>query len=398
MNNGKNIPLSVPLIQGNEWKYVKECLDAGWVSSIGEYVNKFERAVAGYAGCNYAVATVNGTSALHVSLASIGTRPGDEVIVPALTFVATANVVRYCGAEPVFMDCDKETLCIDAEKTKDFLEKNTFTGRDGMTFNKRTGRPVRAIIPVHIFGHPADMERLLEMACEYNLTVIEDASESIGSEYKGRQTGTFGKAGCYSFNGNKIITTGGGGMVVTDDEVLSMRIRHLTTQARSDIFEYDHDETGFNFRLTNIQAAMGLAQMERLDEYVDIKRRNAALYKSLLFDVEGVELFWEKPSVRSNFWYITVKVSKGIKEELLKHLLSKGVQARPVWKPLHTLPMYKGCESYAVHNAGDAYERCLNLPCSVGLKEEEIEYVVKIIKDYLMNRVNKNEGTVFSKA
>lgn len=379
--NSRNIPLSIPVIQGNEWKYVKECLDTGWVSSVGEFVNKFEKSVAEYTGCRYAVSTVNGTAALHVSLIASGITAGDEVIVPSLTFVATANAVKYCGAEPVFMDCDQVTLCIDTDKLREFLEKKTYS-TDNITYNKETQKPIRAIIPVHIFGHPADMDALCSIADEYNITLIEDATESLGSEYKGRGTGSFGSLGCFSFNGNKIITSGGGGMVVTNDESLAAEIRHLTTQARLDDMEYDHDKIGYNYRLTNIQAAVGLAQIEQLDEFVDSKRKHAVVYTEMLSTVKEVRIFGEQTWAKSNFWYITIKVAEDRKKPLMKFLSSKGIQARPLWKPLHTLPMYGDSTKYKITNAVDAYNTCINIPSSVTLTNEEIKYIVENITGY----------------
>lgn len=377
----RNIPLSVPLIKGNEWKYIKECLDTGWVSSVGEFVTRFENLVAAYAGCKYAVATTNGTSALHVSLVACGIKSGDEVIVPSLTFIATANVVKYCNAEPVFMDCDKDTLCIDTGKLREFLKNSTYA-ENNVTYNKESGKPIRAIVPVHLFGHPSDMESLLELARAHNIIIIEDATESLGSEYMGKQTGSFGRAGCFSFNGNKLITTGGGGMVVSNDEQLAKKIRHLTTQARSDAVEYDHDAVGYNYRLTNIQAAMGVAQMEQIDEFIAVKRKNADLYRDLLSEIKEVDLLWEKGRVKSNFWYITLKMPPDHRENLMEHLMSKGIQVRPVWKPLHSLPVYENCLAYKISNAVEAHNSCINLPCSINISGEDIRYVSDNIAGY----------------
>lgn len=377
-----NILLSEPVISGNEWKYVKECLDTGWVSSVGSYVTRFEEMVADYVGNKYAVATVNGTSALHVSLIVCGVQPNDEVIVPSLTFIAPVNVVRYCNAYPVFMDCEEDTLCIDVQKVTDFINNECERKRDGYTYNKKTNRRIKAIIPVHIFGLPADMDELLEICKKNNIDIIEDATESLGTEYKGKRTGSFGKIGCLSFNGNKIITTGGGGMAVTDDENVAKRVRHLTTQANRDSFEYDHDEIGYNYRLSNMQAAMGVAQMERVDEFVAIKRKNALLYRELLCELDEVKFMWEKSWAKSNFWFYTLKVSKGHKKLLMEYLLSKNIQVRPVWKLIHTLPMYKGSQTYRIENAVKAYETCINLPCSLSLGKKEIEYVTGNIRDY----------------
>ena len=380
------IPLSEPAIIGNEWEYIKECLDTGWVSSVGNYVNRFEEMVAGYVGCKYGIAVVNGTVALHLSLVACEVRSGDEVIVPSLTFVATANVVKYCGAEPVFIDCCHDTLCLDVEKLKLFLEMECEQNDDGFTYNRTSGRRVKAIMPVHVFGHPVEMEALLELCKLYNIDIIEDATESLGSEYKDQKTGSFGKLACLSFNGNKIITSGGGGMVVTNDGCLAEKVKHLSTQAKTDSIEYDHDEIGYNYRLTNIQAAMGVAQMEGLDKFVEIKRKNAFRYQNLFSNINSIEFLWEKPWVKSNFWLYTIKVSTFHKKSLIDYLLSKNIQVRPMWKPIHILPMYKDCQTFRVESALNIYDTALNLPCSIGIKMEEIEFTVEKIKSYLSSR------------
>ncbi len=380
------IPLSEPAIIGNEWKYIKECLDTGWVSSVGSYVNRFEKMVAEYVGCKYGIAVVNGTSALHLSLLVCDVKSGDEVIVPALTFVATANVVKYCGADPVFIDCDQETLCLDVKKLKRFLEMECIRKNDGYTYNKASDRRVKAVMAVHNFGHPVEMDNLIEICQQYNIDIIEDATESLGSEYKDQKTGSFGKLACLSFNGNKIITSGGGGMVVTNDGCLAEKVKHLSTQAKTDSIEYDHDEIGYNYRLTNIQAAMGVAQMEGLDKFVEIKRKNALRYQNLFSNINSIEFLWEKPWVKSNFWFYTIKVSTFHKKSLIDYLLSKNIQVRPMWKPIHILPMYKDCQTFRVESALNIYDTALNLPCSIGIKMEEIEFTVEKIKSYLSSR------------
>ncbi len=376
------IPLSTPVMNGNEWKYIKDCLDTGWVSSVGSYVNRFEEIVAQYVGVHYGVAIVNGTSALHLSLLANNVGPNDEVIVPALTFIAPVNALHYCGAHPVFMDCDPKTLCMDVNKVADFLAQECVHKNDGFTYNKKTNRQIKAIIPVHIFGHPVDMDPLIEICDKFNILVIEDATESLGSEYKGRRLGSFGIIGCLSFNGNKIITTGGGGMVLTKEEHLAKRIKHRSTQSKSDPIEYDHDEVGFNYRLTNLQAAMGVAQMEVLPDFINIKRTNVEYYRMLLKDVPDVELLWEMPWAKSNFWFYTLKVKKEHKNPLLQHLLKNHIHARPLWKLISTLPMYNECQSYRLEHALKAYDTCINLPCSVNLSKEDMEKVVAEIKGY----------------
>ena len=380
------IQLSTPVISGNEWKYIKDCLDTEWVSSVGSYVSQFEDVVTDYVGCEYGVAVVNGTAALHLSLIACEVRSGDEVIVPSLTFVATANVVKYCEAEPVFIDCDKDTLCLDVEKLRLFLEMECEQKVDGYTYNRASNRRVKAIIPVHVFGHPVAMDVLLELCQLYNIDVIEDATESLGSEYKGEKTGSFGKLSCLSFNGNKIITTGGGGMVVTNDEELARRVKHLSTQAKIDPIEYDHNEIGYNYRLTNIQAAMGVAQMESLDKFIAIKRENALRYQNLFSDSKYLEFIWEKPWAMSNFWFYTIRVSKDHKKPLIDYLISSNIQVRPIWKPVHTLPMYEDCRAYEIESAINIYDTAFNLPCSVSLKEVEIDFIVKNIEYYFSSK------------
>lgn len=378
----KMIPLSEPFINGNEWKYVKECLDSGWVSSAGTYVNKFEERVRAYVGAKHAVAVTNGTAALHLSLLALGVGKEDEVIVPALTFISPVNAVKYCGASPVFMDCDPKTLCLDVKKVSDFLVSKCERKEGGFTYNKKTGKRIKAIIPVHVFGHPVDLDRLKGICAEHRIIVIEDAAESLGSEYKGRKTGSIGDVGCLSFNGNKIITTGGGGMVVTDNEEIARKARHLSTQANIDPLRYEHDGIGYNYRLSNVQAAIGVAQMERINEYVDIKRRNALKYKELFADCSEAEFLWEMDGVKSNFWFYTVKVPTQHKEPLMNYLLEHNIQVRSVWKLINSLPMHEEYESYRVESAKDAYASSINLPCSVNLKQEDLEYVVETVKEY----------------
>ena len=376
------IPLSIPVMAGNEWKYIKECLDTGWVSSVGPFVNKFEKVLAEYTGTQHAIATVNGTAALHLSLIGCGVGADDEVVVPALTFIAPANAVRYCGAYPVFMDCDPLTLCIDVEKLSVFFQKECSKSKDGRLINKKTKRTIKAVIPVHVFGHPADLNALCLLSRKYKIPVIEDATESIGSEYKGKRTGSFGELGCFSFNGNKIVTTGGGGMIVTDNKAVADRVRHLSTQAKKDPIEYDHDEIGYNYRLTNVLAAMGVAQMEKLADFIEIKRKNASRYRELLADVDEIDFLWEQPWAKSNFWFYTIRFPKKFKRPLMQYLLGQDIQVRPIWKLLHTLPMFKDCTAYKIEESVKAYETSLNLPCSVNLKPEEIEFVAGCVKKF----------------
>ncbi len=377
------IPLSEPVIQGNEWKYIKDCLDTGWVSSVGQYVDRFEKMIAEYVEAKYAIAMVNGTAGLHLSLLVSGVHADDEVLVPTLTFIAPVNAIRYCNATPIFFDCD-DTCCIDTQKVRAFLQEQCFMDSDGFTYNKYTKKRISAMIAVHIFGHPCDMDTLRELSTTYNIRLIEDASESLGSLYKNKKTGCLGDIGIFSFNGNKIITTGGGGMIVTNNEEYAIHIRHLSTQAKKAGSEYDHDEIGYNYRLTNIQAAMGVAQMEKIDEYLKIKRENFELFRSLLNSIPQVELLQEKPWAFSNCWFYTLKFSSQKKQALLEYLISEGVQVRPIWKLNHTLPMYEKYQKISIERAREMYGSCINIPCSVNLTEEQIVYTVERIKKFLI--------------
>ena len=375
------IPLSAPSLKGNEWKYVKECLETEWVSSVGTYVDTFEKNVADYLGARYAVACVNGTSALHISLLLAEVQPHDEVIVPTVTFIAPVNAVKYIGAEPLFMDCD-DYCTLDIDKTKEFLETHCVV-RKGVTINKKTNRRIAAAIPVHVFGVPVNMDPLLELADRYNIKIIEDATESLGSRYKGKKTGTFGLLGCLSFNGNKIITTGGGGMIITDHEALAKRARYLTTQAKEDGMEYIHNEIGLNYRMVNVLAAIGVAQLEEIDNYVALKRKNFNLYKKALSDTPFT-LLDEPAYAHSNKWLYAV-LCRDTKEKnrMLEHLNRKGVQARPLWFLNHLQKPYAHCQAYAIEKAPHIYDTLVNIPCSVSLTENEIREVVKAMKEVL---------------
>jgi len=378
----KPIPLSEPFISGNEWKYVKECLDSGWVSSVGSFVKKFADAFAEYIGAKHTIPVTNGTAALHVSLIALGLKADEEVIVPSLTFIATANVVKYCNAHPVFMDSDFETLCMDVEKTVDFLE-NECVWLNGCLFNKSTQRRIRGIIPVHVYGHPVDMKPLLDIAQKYNLFLLEDATEALGAKYKGKMLGKLSQVSAFSFNGNKIITTGGGGMVATDDDQLAEKISHLSTQARCDSREYLHDEVGYNYRLTNIQAALGLAQLERIDEFIQSKRRIASFYQKELDNVMDLQVCKEKEWAFSTYWLSWLLLGDGFgrsRLEVLDNLNDQGIQARPFFIPLHLLKPYKDCQTYRLESVEKLYNKGINIPSHVELIDCEISCVVEAIK------------------
>ncbi|MBI5426098.1 MAG: LegC family aminotransferase [Opitutae bacterium] len=372
------VPLSVPNLGGNEWKYVKECLDSGWVSSVGSYVNRFEAAMAQAAGTRYAVATASGTAALHTALMVLGVLRDEEVLMPSLTFIAPANAVRYLGAWPVFMDCDPVYWQMDPNKVQDFLRRGCERRAHGV-FNRATGRRVAALLPVHVLGHPCEMPALLALAEEWNLPIIEDATESLGSRCAGRPTGSIGRIGCFSFNGNKIITTGGGGMLTTDDAALAERARYLTTQAKDDPVEFVHGAVGYNYRLTNLQAAVGCAQLEQLPEFLKTKRRIAAAYDAALGSTGRWILPKQAPWAETNWWLYTalmVASAKTDRRAVLASLQDAGIQTRPFWQPMHLSPAHRECPSWHCSVAEDLWQRGLSLPCSTSLDASTQERVI----------------------
>lgn len=372
------IPLCVPSFHGNEWKYIKECLDTTCVSSVGSFVNRFEQIVAEFIGVKYAIAVTSGTTALHTALIVADIRPDEEVLVSTLTFIASANAVRYVGAWPVFVDADPIYWQIDIEKIADFLEKKCLW-RNGALHNRTTGRRVSAILPVHILGHPVDMDQLLNVAQKYELIVVEDATESLGGKYKGKMVGSLGEIAVFSFNGNKIITAGGGGMIVTNNEQWAEKAKYLTTQAKDNSVEGIHGEIGYNYRLTNIQAALGVAQMECLEEYIKKKRRIALAYNKIFKDIPGIRAMPEAEWADSIFWMYTVLVDKkkfGLdSRKLLETLQKVNIQTRPLWQPLHLSPAHHGSQHTECSVAERLYRDALSLPSSVSLTMWELEYV-----------------------
>lgn len=381
------IPLSEPNIGGNAWKYVKQCIDTGWVSGAGAFVDKFEEKICKYTGAKHAVAVVNGTSGLQLALRLCGVGSGDEVLVPDLTFIAPINVVRYQGAEPVFMDCD-DFMNIDVAKTEEFLRTECRITKAGVR-NDKTGRLIKAIMPVHVFGNPCDMGALMRLARKYNLRVIEDATESLGSvytagKYKGAHTGTIGDFGVFSFNGNKIATAGSGGMLVAADRKMATLAKHLSTQAKVDGVRYVHDDVGYNFRLTNLQAALGLAQLEQLPGFIKTKKANYELYQRELAGVSGLTLLGVPTGTAPNYWFYSLmidKVSFGIdREDLMSRLAKMRIQTRPVWKLNHLQKPYLNNQTFQISRAFNFIDRVLNLPCSSGLTKADVESVVVAIK------------------
>ena len=364
------VALHEPLFSGREWDYLRECLDSGWVSSVGRFVDRFERDLASYTGARHAIAVVNGTAALHAALLLAGVRPGDEVLVPALTFVGTVNAVSYCGATPHFVDSARETLGIDPAALAEYLHDIAETTADGCR-NRQSGARIAAVVPVHVFGHPVALGALLEAAERHKLPVVEDASEAIGSYYEGRHAGTLGLLGMLSFNGNKTITTGGGGAILTNDPELARRAKHITTTAKEPHrWAYLHDEIGFNYRLPNINAALGCAQLEQLDGFLARKRRLAERYGEALAGIDSVTLVREPAGCRSNYWLQAIMLDRALAEErdaVLDATNEQGYMTRPVWRLMHRLPMYSGCPRMPLAVAEDIERRLINLPSGMSL-------------------------------
>lgn len=362
------VALHEPLFGGNEWNYVKECIDTGWVSSVGKYVDEFERRLTEATGSRYAIATSSGTAALHVALKLAGVATGDEVLVPALSFVATANSVSHCGAVPHFVDSNEETIGLDPLALREYLGFIAERAGDGVR-NKLTGRRFAAVVPMHAFGHPIDLDGLLSLSHDYGIPIVEDAAESLGSHYGGRHTGTFGMLGALSFNGNKIVTTGGGGAILTQDPDLARRAKHITTTAKlPHRWEFVHDEVAWNYRLPNINAALGCAQLERLDEFVQAKRALAQRYISAFANDDGIHFVKEPLGTCSNYWLGTAKLcvpSKTVRDELLTAANDAGFMVRPVWTLLHQLPMYKDCPAGSIVVAQRLADSIINLPSGV---------------------------------
>lgn len=367
-----SISLHEPEFSGNEWAYLKECIDTGWVSSVGKYVDEFERKLAEFTGARHAVAVVNGTAALHVALQIAGVKAGDEVLVPALSFVATANAVSHCGAVPHFVDSNESTLGLDAEALATHLEFVAERTVGGLR-NKVTGRRIAAIVPMHTFGHAVDMVGLMDVAARFSLPVVEDAAESLGSTYHGRHTGTFGCMGILSFNGNKIITTGGGGAILTNDPDIARQAKHLTTTAKQPHrWGFFHDAVAHNYRLPNLNAALGCAQLERLPDFLSRKRQLAENYRKAFAHIQGIHFVDEPEGSQSNFWLNAVRLEEpGMtgRDALLAVANDAGYQCRPTWTLLSKLPMYKNCPRAELFVAEALEASLINLPSSPKLVE-----------------------------
>lgn len=361
------VALHEPNFSGNEWLYVKECLDSTFVSSVGLFVDRFEADLAKFTGSKFAIAVVNGTSALHISLKLAGVRAGDEVLIPALTFVATANAVIYCNAKPHFIDSEISTLGVDPGKLREYLISHT-EQRSGLCFNLKTGKVIRALVPMHTFGHPVDLNGLLAIARDFNIVLIEDAAESLGSYYDGKHTGTFGLMGTLSFNGNKTITTGGGGAILTNDAELARHAKHLTTTAKlPHMWEFRHDEIGYNYRLPNINAALGCAQLEQLPVKLAEKRKLFLRYQAAFSNLKGVKLFVEPEKCLSNYWLQTLLLDEKFEAQrdfLLKTTNEAGFMTRPVWILMNELEPFKDCPHMDLSVAKLLSKRLINIPSS----------------------------------
>ena len=360
------VPLHAPRFQGKEKEYLCDCIESTFVSSVGEYVNKFEKGVAQFTGAKFAVATANGTSALHVALLLAGVRPEEYVLTQALTFVATANAIAYCSAKPVFLDSNRNTLGLDPGALVKFLEQECIVQDDGFTYFAKTGKRIAACVPMHVFGHPVQLDEIQNICDRYRIPIVEDAAESIGSYYKKNHTGTTSLLGVLSFNGNKTITTGGGGMILTNSDILATQAKHITSTAKiAHPWEFIHDRTGFNYRMPNINAALGCAQLEQLPRFIARKRDIARHYEEY-FTCRGISFFREPEGAKSNYWLNAI-IFKSVTEkmEFLNYANSNGIMVRPIWKLIPTLPMYNHEYTDQLENARWLYDRIVNIPSGV---------------------------------
>lgn len=375
------IPLSIPQLAGQEWAYVKECLDTNWISSTGVFVNRFEEQIADFTGSPHAVACMNGTAALHIAMKVAGVKPGDYVIAPNITFVATCNAIAYTGAEPLLVDVDPDSWQMDLDLLEDLLEYGCEYDHEGQFRFVNDGRRVSCIMPVHVLGNMCDMDRLLALARRYDLPIVEDSTEALGATFKGKSAGTFGRFGTCSFNGNKVISTGGGGMILAQKEADAKRIKHLTTTAKTDPLDYFHDEVGYNYRLVNILAALGVAQMEQLPGFLEVKKTTDDFYRRELTGVGDITFQAITPGVTQNNWLFTFRTER--MRELLTYLNANGVQSRPFWTPMNELPMYKNCPYHtSANNSRTVHRTAISIPSSSGITQEQREEVVRTIKKF----------------
>lgn len=375
------IPLSLPNLGGNEWTYVKQCLDTGWISTAGKFVDRFEVEFSNFLSVPAAVSVVNGTAALHIALQLLGVRGGDFVIMPNITFVASANSISYLGASPLLIDIDQETWQMDLNLLEDFLSNDCKIDQSGVLVHLKTGRNITALMIVHVQGNICNIDKLLEICNRYNLPVLEDAAEALGTKYKGKYAGTFGEIGCFSFNGNKIMSTGGGGMLVSFDSDYLHRAKHLTTTAKRDSLTYYHDEVGYNYRLVNLLAALGVAQLEQLHDFLDAKSSIAQYYKANLSGVGDIGFQKEEEGAQSNNWLFTL--TTGSMAELLSYLNRNGVMSRPFWVPMNQLPMYRDNLYVSVNDVScHVHKTAISIPCSTNITERELDKVVTTIRSF----------------
>ena len=383
------INLSVPNLSMDILDNLKECLESGWVSTGGRFIPEFETKVKNYMKTKFAAGVQSGTAGLHMSLQVLGVQRDEEVFVPTLTFIAAVNPTTYLGANPIFIDCD-DSLCMDPIKLEKFCSEEC-DFKEGVLVNKKTNKKIRALVIVHVFGNMADMEKIMDIAKKYNLRVLEDATEALGTyytegRYKGKYAGTIGDIGVLSFNANKIITTGGGGMVVGDNEELVEKVRFLSSQAKKDTLYFIHDEIGYNYRMLNLQAALGTSQIDQLESFIETKIKNYEIYKEELEKIEGLEILPFVEGIRANHWFYSLKIDKekyGIgRDELLQKLVDAGIQTRPIWGLIHQQKPYSACQSYKIEKALYYYDRILNLPCSSNLTEKEVYQVIEKIKEF----------------
>ena len=383
------INLSVPNLSMDILDNLKECLESGWVSTGGRFIPEFETKVKNYMKTKFAAGVQSGTAGLHMSLQVLGVQRDEEVFVPTLTFIAAVNPTTYLGASPIFIDCD-DSLCMDPIKLEKFCSEEC-DFKEGVLVNKKTNKKIRALVIVHVFGNMADMEKIMDIAKKYNLRVLEDATEALGTyytegRYKGKYAGTIGDIGVLSFNANKIITTGGGGMVVGDNEELVEKVRFLSSQAKKDTLDFIHDEIGYNYRMLNLQAALGTSQIDQLESFIETKIKNYEIYKEELEKIEGLEILPFVEGIRANHWFYSLKIDKekyGIgRDELLQKLVDAGIQTRPIWGLIHQQKPYSTCQSYEIEKALYYYDRILNLPCSSNLTEKEVYQVIEKIKEF----------------
>ena len=383
------INLSVPNLSMDILENLKECLESGWVSTGGRFIPEFEEKVKKYMKTKYAAGVQSGTAGLHMSLQVLGVETDEEVIAPTLTFIAAVNPIVYQGATPVFIDCD-DSLCMDPIKLEKFCDEEC-NFIDGILVNKKSNKKIKALVVVHVFGNMADMEKIMDIAKKYNLKVLEDATEALGTyytegKYKGKYAGTIGNIGVLSFNANKIITTGGGGMVVGDNEELVEKVRFLSSQAKKDPLYFIHDEIGYNYRMLNLQAALGTSQIDQLEDFIKTKIKNYKIYKEELEKIEGLEILPFREKIRPNHWFYSLKIDKdkyGIgRDELLKRLVESDIQTRPIWGLIHQQKPYISYESYEMEKSLYYYDRVLNLPCSSNLTEKEVYQVIEKIREF----------------